>query len=172
MSEAIQLINCDLEVLDLIARGDEALGRKLKVVVPSPWTEFKDVFPYVVQQIRPNPDHAIWWTYLPIDKEKRILLGTCGFKGPPDQNGMVEIGYEVASDFRNQGYATQIAHALIELAKKDHRVKVVQAHTMPERNASTRVLEKNGFQFVEAIKHFEDGLVWKWVLPVTLSNEK
>jgi [ribosomal protein S5]-alanine N-acetyltransferase len=32
-----------------------------------------------------------------------ITVGQCGFKGPPDANGMVEIAYGVASDQESKG---------------------------------------------------------------------
>lgn len=166
MAASIELINCDLQVLKWIIEGDDAIHSHMGLEVPCAWTEFRDVFPYVIEQIKPNPAQAIWWTYLPIHKEKRILLGSCGFKGPPDESGVVEIGYEVARDFRNQGFATEIARTLVDKAKMDERVKGIQAHTLPEKNASTRVLEKTGFHFVEAMQHFEDGLIWKWKLSV------
>jgi RimJ/RimL family protein N-acetyltransferase len=41
---------------------------------------------------------------------------------------------------------------------------VVAAQTLPERNASHRVLEKLGFRHVETIEHPEDGTVWEWQL--------
>jgi RimJ/RimL family protein N-acetyltransferase len=39
---------------------------------------------------------------------------------------------------------------------------IVRAHTLPERNASTRILEKCGFTFRGEILDPEDGLVWRW----------
>jgi RimJ/RimL family protein N-acetyltransferase len=38
-----------------------------------------------------------------------VTVGQCGFKGPPDVNGMVEIAYGVGSDQESQGYATEAA---------------------------------------------------------------
>jgi RimJ/RimL family protein N-acetyltransferase len=41
-------------------------------------------------------------------------------------------------------------------------VRVVRAHTLPEENASTRVLAKCGFRQVGEMVDPEDGLVWRW----------
>lgn len=41
-------------------------------------------------------------------------------------------------------------------------VKRIVAHTLPQANASTRVLEKNGMQFVGAVHDPDDGQVWRW----------
>jgi RimJ/RimL family protein N-acetyltransferase len=48
-------------------------------------------------------------------------------------------------------------------ALADERVKTVIAHTLPENNASTHILDKIGFTFAGEIEHPEDGLIWRWV---------
>ena len=92
-------------------------------------------------------------------------IGTCGFKGPPDSDGVVEIAYAVSTDHQGRGFATEAAAALVTFALGDDRVRVVRAHTLPEENASTHVLLKNGFRKVGEVVDPEDGLVWRWELP-------
>jgi len=41
-------------------------------------------------------------------------------------------------------------------------VRLIRAHTLPEPNASTRVLQKCGFEQVGEVTDAEDGLVWRW----------
>jgi RimJ/RimL family protein N-acetyltransferase len=89
-------------------------------------------------------------------------VGKCGFKGPPDDNGTVEIAYGVAPDHQGKGYATEAAAALVTYAFSHEHVRVVRAHTLPEANASTRVLAKCGFQRIGEVNDPEDGLVWRW----------
>lgn len=97
-----------------------------------------------------------------IDKESRTVIGAASFKGPPDTNGMVEIAYGIVPSFEGRGYATEAARALIEYAQADDRVRQIIAHTMPEPNASTRVLKKCGFTFAGEVMDPEDGRVWRW----------
>jgi RimJ/RimL family protein N-acetyltransferase len=97
-----------------------------------------------------------------IDPDTGMLIGTCGFKGPPDGEGVVEIAYGVAPPLQGRGYATVVAAALIVLARNDPRVRLIRAHTLPQRNASCRVLEKNGFRMSGEVVDPEDGLVWRW----------
>ena len=91
-----------------------------------------------------------------------VTVGQCGFKGPPDSDGMVEIAYGVASNQESKGYATEAARALVAYALSVDQVKLVRAHTLPASNASKRVLAKCGFQFVGEINDPEDGLVWRF----------
>jgi RimJ/RimL family protein N-acetyltransferase len=90
------------------------------------------------------------------------VVGSCGFKGPPDDEGVVEIAYGVASEHQGKGYATEAAEALASYAFGHGPVRLVRAHTLPEPNASTRVLTKCGFQRVGEVIDPDDGLVWRW----------
>jgi RimJ/RimL family protein N-acetyltransferase len=90
------------------------------------------------------------------------LIGAGGFKGLPTRYGVVEIGYEIRPDYRNQGYATEFAQGLIDFAFQNEAVKVVQAHTLAEPNASTRVLKKCGMHFVQEMYDADEGTIWQW----------
>lgn len=91
-----------------------------------------------------------------------IAVGQCGFKGPPDSDGVVEIAYGVVSDQERNGYATEAARALLAYAFSIDQVKRVRAHTLLASNASQRVLAKCGFQYVGEINDPEDGLVCRF----------
>jgi RimJ/RimL family protein N-acetyltransferase len=90
------------------------------------------------------------------------VIGRCGFKGPPGADGVVEIAYGVDPEHQGKGYATEAAAALTVYALDNGPVRVVRAHTLPEPNASTRVLTKCGFHRVGEVIDPEDGLVWRW----------
>ncbi len=85
-------------------------------------------------------------------------------KGAPNKNGIVEIGYEVCQEFRNQGFATSITHLLVKQAFEHQEVKIIQAHTLAKINASVKVLQKNKFFFKEAIEDSEQSAIWRWEL--------
>ena len=98
-----------------------------------------------------------------VDRESRTVIGSAGFKGPPDDaTGLVEIAYGIVPSFEGRGYATEAARALVEYAQRDDKVRQIIAHTLPAPNASTRVLKKCGFTFAGEAMDPEDGLVWRW----------
>ena len=99
-----------------------------------------------------------------IHSADNILIGLCSFGGPPTADGMVEISYGIAPSYRCRGFATESAQMLIARALASGRVRTLRAHTLPERNASTKVLEKCGFTLQEEVMHPEDGLIWRWEL--------
>lgn len=94
------------------------------------------------------------------DMEK---VGQCGFVGPPER-GVVEIAYAVDPAYRGRGYATEAAKALVEFAFADPRVKTIRAHTLPQENASSRVLLRCGFGRAGEAIDPEAGRVWRWEL--------
>jgi RimJ/RimL family protein N-acetyltransferase len=74
-------------------------------------------------------------------------LGVAGFKGPPDANGEVEIGYSIVASEQRRGFGAEAVAALLEFAFADSRVNFVSAHTLDSdvTIASRRVLEGAGF---------------------------
>lgn len=90
------------------------------------------------------------------------VIGLCGFTGPPDQDGTVEIAYGIAPGYQNRGHAVEVAQELMAYAFANGRVRTIRAHTLPESNASTRVLTKCGFARVGETTHPTDGVVWRW----------
>ena len=97
-----------------------------------------------------------------IHRESGAVIGAGGFTGPPGDSATVEIGYGIVPSFEGQGYATEVAAALVEFALTSGQVHVVRAHTLPEANPSTRVLEKCGFRHIGTIVDPVDGPVWRW----------
>ncbi len=89
-------------------------------------------------------------------------IGSSAFKGPPDDAGVVEIAYRIDDAHQGKGYATEAAEVVTRFAFTDERVRLVCAHTLPEPNASTRVLTKCGFDHVGEVMDPEDGRVWRW----------
>jgi [ribosomal protein S5]-alanine N-acetyltransferase len=99
------------------------------------------------------------------DRETNARVGKCGFTGGPNSDGLVEIAYAIEPAQQGKGYATEAAAALTRFALGDSSVRKVIAHTLPEVNASTRVLTKCGFRHTGELVHPEDGLVWRWEFP-------
>ncbi len=104
-----------------------------------------------------------WVGYLAIADSRAV--GTCSFKSAPVA-GRVEIAYFTFPGFEGRGVATAMASELIRVAWRGDSGLVVAAQTLPRRGASTRVLEKLGFEHVETLEHPEDGTVWEWQLPL------
>jgi [ribosomal protein S5]-alanine N-acetyltransferase len=91
------------------------------------------------------------------------VVGTCGFTGKP-RHGKVEIAYWTFKQFEGQGVASFSCKELISIAWSNDSSLTITAKTAPEYNASTKILQKNGFDFKEIVQDEEIGDAWLWVL--------
>ena len=91
-----------------------------------------------------HPDQWEWYTIWIIERKDGSRVGDLCFKGRND-DGSVEIGYGISTEYRGCGYATEAVDAMVLWALRQPEVKRVEAETEPENKASQRVLEKCGF---------------------------
>ena len=156
----LRLIPCDIEILRSAIQGNEILAKKINVTVQDNWTEFGvDALKYALDRLTESEEEKNWWTYFPIHKQDDKLIGSGGYKGKPTTDGTVELGYEIAPDYRNRGLATEMTKGLIENAFRDERVKSIIAHTLGQDNPSTKVLQKCGFEKVKEINCRSQNLI-------------
>jgi ribosomal-protein-alanine N-acetyltransferase len=133
--------------------GDRAkFAKLLGVIVPDTWPpdSLRDVLGYIYGLYREHPEWEGWlaWYAVRIDNDDPVLCGSIGFKGPPDEQGIVEIGYSVLQEFQGQGLATEMVAAIVKWAEHQPQVKRIEAETNIDNKASIRVLEKNNFIYV------------------------
>lgn len=131
-----------------------SLGRSLALV--------RQVVLQTLALLETTPRAPEWGGFLAADRELAVVIGTCGFKHGPEADGTVEIAYFTFPEFERQGYATAMAGELLNRTVESGTVLKVIAHTLPERNASTRVLERIGLQLVGEAHDEEVGSVWLW----------
>jgi len=130
--------------------GRESLGCMLRASVPASWPpQFfeSDKLEWTIDHLEQRPDEIGWWMYYLVLRARcATLVGVAGYKGPPDDNGHIEIGYSILGDYRRRGIATEVAHALSDHAFAHAGVDRVIAQTFAAFKASRNVLEKSGFR--------------------------
>ncbi len=122
----------------------------------------REVVTQTLALLRKAPRSPEWGGYLVADRDQVVVVGTCGFRNGPEADGAVEIAYFTFPGLEGRGYATAMAVELVRHALRSEAVRKVIAHTLPERNASTRVLEKAGLSLVGEVDDPEDGKIWLW----------
>jgi putative acetyltransferase len=107
---------------------------------------------------------ALHWcgTYFILRSEDQVVVGACGFKDVPI-NGVIEIGYAVAANCRNQGIATRAMAALVAIAFASDEVHQVLAQINPGNIASAKVVEKLGFVRAGNIVDEDGEVLVQWV---------
>ena len=159
----ISLFALDHAAAEQLARDSRAFSQAHELVIAPHETTVVAIADATARMLGASGAQVPWVGYFAFEGAPRRVVGTCGFKGPPDADGAVEIAYFTLPGEEERGVATAMAHALVQVARTAPQpVTVVRAHTLTERNASCRVLEKAGFQHAGNVQDPEDGPVWRW----------
>ncbi len=75
------------------------------------------------------------------------FLGCCALEPHVNDADTLEIGYWLGEPHWNRGYATEAAHALIDMAFRTRDIAHIDARCRVTNIASRRVIQKCGFQF-------------------------
>ncbi len=161
VSGGINIFQLDAVALHALASGDLVAAN---VASPVPLTEYfagpgwRGVWRRRSAQILTDPSSAGWITGVVWDGNRRLAVGRAGYHGPPDDVGMVEVGYAVDPAHRRQGYARAALILLLERAACESSVHVVRATIGPTNVASANLVLQHGFKEVGEQWDEEDGL--------------
>ncbi|MGK8428306.1 GNAT family N-acetyltransferase [Bacillus cereus] len=111
-----------------------------------------------VENVKQDEALLPWGAWYVLRKEDDSVLGDIGFKGKPNEDQTVEIGYGFIEKYWNQGYATEAVKELIDWAFKTGEVETIIAETLLDNYSSMRVLEKLHMKRVNAT---ETMINWK-----------
>lgn len=119
-----------------------------------PFEDELDPLRSLARAVSPDP---VFTLYQVRERVSGLAVGGIGFFGPPDRDGVVELGYGLVQAARGRGIATEALVAAVGIAA-GHGATAVHADTEVGNTASQRVLEKAGFREVrrtEALVDFE-----------------
>ncbi len=80
-----------------------------------------------------------------------MVIGDCGWRGGPDLNGDVEIGYGLAASCRGQGLGTEAIAGLVAWIITQPGVRRVVAEVLADNMPSRRLLERLGFTWTHDV---------------------
>lgn len=89
-----------------------------------------------------RPDFGV---FALVRHEDGRAIGAMGFHGVPDEEGRVEVGYDLVEGARGQGYATEALRTLTEWALARDDVDMVFATIEHANVPSQRVVSRAGF---------------------------
>lgn len=119
--------------------------------------DFQGPLRWRVPQVKADPSTNKWFLRLIVLKKNREIIGSTSFHGVPDENGMIEIGLGIESEFHNQGFAKESLLAMWSWAIDQPGVKSFRYTVSPENAPSIKVIEYFGFPFVGVQIDEEDG---------------
>ncbi len=121
----------------------------------------------ILPKLHTFPEHHMFYTlWCGVEEATNTVVAGIVFKGPPNAEGAVEIGYGTLPDFVGKGYMTEVVRLSCKWAFAQPGVKKVVAETDLDNFASQKILLKNGF-----VKVGEGEKLFKWEL-LCLSQTK
>ncbi|MFI6002018.1 GNAT family N-acetyltransferase [Streptomyces sp. NPDC051366] len=123
------------------------------------------IFGYRADQLARDPSAAPWLTRAAVSEPDGAVVGDAGFHGPPDEAGMVEVGFTVVPGYRRQGYARAMLTALLARAAAEPGVRTVRARIRSDNDASLATIAGFGFTRVGEQGNERDGLVIVFEVP-------
>jgi len=112
-----------------------------------------------IEELKNDATMLGWGVWFVINNESNCVIGDIGFKGKPQANKMVEVGYGIIPSEWDKGYATEAVNEIVNWAFASQKVDSVIAECLDDNYASIKVLMKLGMQEVEK----EDNMI-KWKL--------
>ncbi|HTK26086.1 MAG TPA: GNAT family N-acetyltransferase [Pyrinomonadaceae bacterium] len=122
------------------------------------WLAFPESVQQAIALLQANSQNLRWGMHIVLHKTDNKIIGTCGYNGAADNDGLVEIGYAVAPSYKNTGIESEIAKGLVDNAFEWAAVNMIDAYTLARSSESGKTLEGLGFARLEK----EEGLVhWR-----------
>lgn len=143
LTERLELVPASVDVLQALLEGRRDVA---DFRIPPAWPEadVAEILPGYAEQLARDSALAPWGIWFMVRREDRTVVGDIGFKGPPDDQGRVDLGYGVLAECRRRGYAPEAAQALVDWAFRHRGVTSVFAECLVGNLPSLRVLEKVG----------------------------
>lgn len=128
LTERLILIPCTEESISIIRTSEEY-----------------EMGPHInkyLEELKEDSTLLGWGVWFVINQENNTVIGDIGFKGKPNSENIVEIGYGIVPSAQGKGYATEAVQKLIDWAFSNKNINKIVAECLDENIPSIRVLEK------------------------------
>ena len=159
-SNRLDLVPMSLELMEALLSGDlEAAQPMVGYRIPADWPQvMESVLRFRVPIARSQPAALpLLLRAMVLRANPAVVVGRLGFHGPTDNDGMLEIGYEVFPEHRRRGYAREAALAMLRWAQRDPAVLRFRVSVSPQNLPSRNLVTGLGFLEVGTQWDNEDG---------------
>ena len=146
-TQRLKLLPFTVELKKATLAERARLAEMLEVEIPDAWpgADLLEALPFFIEVMEQDPAGLVWDGII-IHTAEQTAIGGMGFRGGPDEAGMVEIGYNIIPAYEGQEYATEMARRVIEWAFHTPGIQVITAECLDDNIGSIRVLEKVGMR--------------------------
>jgi RimJ/RimL family protein N-acetyltransferase len=164
----VRIVHVDGTVFRALAEGDLAAAEAASPVPLSAYLagpQCRGLWRMRSEQCDRDPASAAWVTGIVWDERQSLAVGAAGFHGPPDDGGMVEIGYRIDPAHRRRGYARAALEALLARAAGEPDVHRVRVSIGPDNLPSSSLALQYGFRQIGEQWDDDDGLELVYEIP-------
>lgn len=157
----VRIVHLTAPAFDALAAGDLAEANARSPVPLSAYLagpECRGAWQMRSRQCAEDPTAAAWVTGVIWDEQAGLAVGRAGYHGPPDEHGMVEIGYAIDPAYRRRGYARAALAVLLDRAASEPDVRTVRVSIRPDNLPSLNLAAQYGFVRVGEQMDDIDGL--------------
>ena len=159
-TERLKIVPMTYDFVRKLLDNDVSAYEVLGAIKTETWPEKADIWdmlPMIADKLKncpvPNGFNGAW---IFINKTDSSVVGDGGFKGQPDENGIIDLGYGIVETQRRKGFGFEAVSALCKWGLAQPDVKGLSADCSGNNVSSIKLLKKIGLQEVER----KDGMIF------------
>jgi len=121
---------------------------------------------FLVSRVKKEPGIAEIGLILAVNKDKKEIVGSAGFKDFPNADGMIEIGYGIVPEMQNQGLGKELLLGMWKMISNNPKVKILRYVVNENNGPSLHIIRSLGFPEVGRQVDPEEGVEIIFDMPV------
>ncbi|TGV29651.1 N-acetyltransferase, partial [Mesorhizobium sp. M00.F.Ca.ET.186.01.1.1] len=105
-----------------------------------------ETLPKIIKNLELVGEPTGFESWMIVKQDGNTIIGDAGFKGRPNDQGEVDIGYGIIGNERKKGFAVEAARGLVHWAFSQPEVKAITARCRIDNADSAKILGKLNFQ--------------------------
>jgi RimJ/RimL family protein N-acetyltransferase len=147
ITNRLYLLPFTLEICKELLKGNNSILSLYDLKPSTNWPDqdMLETLPRIIINLQKVSEPTGFESWLIINKQNRSIIGDIGFKGEPNPEGVIDIGYGIIEQERQKGYASEAAKGLINWAFTQPYVKSISAQSLSSNIGSAKTLERLSF---------------------------
>ncbi|PRY10654.1 RimJ/RimL family protein N-acetyltransferase [Pontibacter ummariensis] len=149
-TDRLVLVPFTLTVAQSLLQGNVSVLEELQLQPTTYWPdqEALETLPKIINNLELVQEPTGFESWMVVLQSNKTVIGDAGFKGLPNAEGEVDIGYAIIEQEHRKGYGLEVARGLAGWALEQPGVKAITAKCLIHNAPSARILEKLGMQKV------------------------
>ncbi|WP_286928058.1 GNAT family N-acetyltransferase [Flavobacterium sp. UBA4197] len=110
-----------------------------------PDDDVMETLPKIINNLQLSGYPTGFESWMIIKQDDMCIIGDVGFKGIPNAQGEIDLGYGIIRQQRKKGYAFEAAKNLVDRAFSDPKVVTITARSLISNADSAKILTKINF---------------------------